>query len=77
MDIKNAFNTASWRIIFSNLEERGIGDYLRDTIVEVDRNHSMKVNAGVPQGSILGLWNILYDGVFNLEIPHRNMLVKC
>ena len=87
VDVKNAFNTASWRLIVQKLENKGISTYLirlvdsylkdRTVILRDSENRSeeMKISQGVPQGSVIGpmLWNILYDGV--LEVPRGTKLI--
>lgn len=77
LDIKNAFNSASWSRILKELKRRNIPLYLRnitedyftDRCIIINKTTKMAVNAGVPQGSVLGptLWNVLYDGVLNLD----------
>jgi hypothetical protein len=82
LDIKNAFNSASWAGILQRLESLNISPYLRRIIAAYfeDRTLVMEaegtiwernLTAGVPQGSVLGptLWNILYDPVLRLPMP--------
>lgn len=79
VDVRNAFNTASWRLIIRKLELRGISEYLINIVkdylsnrkVEVTRGNVRRVGAGVPQGSVIGptLWNVLYDDVMKIDVP--------
>lgn len=88
LDVKNAFNSASWQIILDELRSRQIDEtliriiysYLSDRFIILDDGTSSKalaVNSGVPQGSVLGptLWNIMYDELLNIEMPKEAILI--
>ena len=79
LDIKNAFNSASWCWIKKELKACKVPKYLRKIIDSYLSERSIidskgelwKMTCGVPQGSVLGplLWNIMYDGVLKLTLP--------
>lgn len=82
VDVKNAFNSASWEAIATSLHEMKIPDYLCRILQSYFENRVLiyntsegqqrvTISAGVPQGSILGptLWNLMYNGVLTLKLP--------
>lgn len=77
LDIKNAFNTATWSYIIKEMYRRRISQYLINIIEDYFSNRRLKISTsertmtvGVPQGSVLGptLWNILYDGILREDL---------
>lgn len=85
IDIKNAFNTASWPRIIHKLAQKKIqshvvnliGSYLKHRFVKITNRKCIHVTGGVLQESVLGpcLWNIPYDDVLSLNIPQDSLLV--
>ena len=82
IDVRNAFNSASWEAIAVSLHRMGVPDQLsrmlrsyfenRVLLYDTDEGQkSVQVSAGVPQGSILGptLWNAMYNDVLTLKLP--------
>lgn len=82
IDVKNAFNSASWKEIVGALDGFAVSSqltgmiksYLSDRTLLYDTAEGLvekELTAGVPQGSILGpiLWNIMYNGILNLSLP--------
>lgn len=88
LDVKNAFNSASWEAIAESLHSIRVPEYLcrilqsyfqnRILMYETDRGRkTVSITAGVPQGSVLGptLWNAMYDGVLKLDLPRGVKIV--
>ncbi|GBP37706.1 Putative 115 kDa protein in type-1 retrotransposable element R1DM [Eumeta japonica] len=88
LDIRNAFNSASWACIMQALRGKNVPEYLcrivasyfRGKVLKYDANNGPKeygITGGVPQSSVLGplFWNIMYDGLLRLNIPRRVKLV--
>lgn len=82
LDIKNAFNSASWEHIMRALRmmqvpqyiQKILDNYLNNRVLLYETDEGTKeynITSGVPQGSVLGplLWNIMYNGVLELTIP--------
>lgn len=79
IDVKNAFNSLSWTAIKSSLRANEITEDLTTLLESYFRDREIssggvrkQMSAGVPQGSIIGptLWNLAYNGVFKLRLPH-------
>ncbi|KYB24913.1 hypothetical protein TcasGA2_TC034914, partial [Tribolium castaneum] len=84
-DVQNAFNSASWQIILEELKQKGISpslintirDYLNNRKIITDYGDTVKVNSGVPQGSVLAalLWNVMYDSVLRIATSENVKLI--
>lgn len=88
LDVRNAFNSASWHAINTRLRHlrlapylRALGrDYLTERCILVELaqgEENVPLSAGVPQGSKMGpiYWNIVYDPVIRLPFPEGVELV--
>jgi hypothetical protein len=88
IDVKNAFNSASWEAIAESLHRMRVPGYLCKILKSYFQNRvlvyetavgrkSLNITAGVPQGSILGptLRNGIYNGVLTLELPKGVVIV--
>ena len=84
LDIKNAFNSASWEKILDAMCAKDLPLYLCRIInsYPTDRTLSININSkytdvelssGVLQSSVLGptLWNLLYDSLFHRDFLRR------
>lgn len=82
LDIKNAFNTASWPKIAEVLRNKNTPNYIQRVIASYLSERSLyqdtaegrvsrKITRGVPQGSVLGplLWNIMFNGALEVTLP--------
>lgn len=54
-----------------------VRDYLSERSVYIEKNLSMRVAAGTPQGSVLSLvlWNIMHNEIFEIGLLPRVELI--
>lgn len=76
LDIKNAFNSASWKIIEAMKRKEIltylialVESYLYDRKIKWGKDLQKEMTIGVPQGSVLGptLWKMLYEEILNIQ----------
>lgn len=80
LDVKNAFNSVRWELIVITMISIGLPNYiiviimcyLSGRAIRVN-NNSIDVEAGIPQGSVLGpkIWNLTYDPVLRLPLAGK------
>ena len=89
LDVKNAFNSATWECIYQSLAQekkmpqyllRIMDSYLKDrnqTIVTEEGTIATDLSARVLQGSIKGpfLWTCMYDGLLRMKLPNGASLL--
>lgn len=89
LDVKNAFNSASWDAILQALVKTEtpkhlrniLGQYLLNRQITYHRADGMEcavdMSCGVPQGSVLGpdLWNLLYDDLLKIRLPEGTEII--
>lgn len=88
LDVKNALNSAPWRLVDDALQRSGVPAYLVNILRSYMTNRSIiigtgsarptvSVTCGITQGSVLSptLWNLFYDGILRLPVPNSVKLV--
>ena len=84
LDIRNAFNSMSWRALKESISNLDISQYLEGILNSYLENRTIRcedfryeMSAGAPQGSMLAptLWNIGYDEVVRAELPEGASIV--
>lgn len=88
-DIKNAFNTITWKSILEGMAKAGLPLYLQAIVKEYGANRTLLytdqdgtekryvTNRGVPQGSVLGptLWILTYNTVLRIAESDTRILI--
>lgn len=78
LDIKNAFNSISWKRILQEIELKQVPNYLRKIIRSylsqrtlVFEGQCRILSSDDPQGLVLHplLWNIAFDGALRVKLP--------
>ncbi|KMQ94772.1 reverse transcriptase [Lasius niger] len=91
LDISNAFNSIPWRRIRRALRDKGYPIYIKRILDSYFADRSIRylndsgrwdsrsMEAGVPQGSVLGpvLWNVAFDEVLSLADEDERSHVVC
>ncbi|KMQ92250.1 reverse transcriptase [Lasius niger] len=91
LDICNAFNNIPWGVIRRALKDKLFPPYIRRIIDSYlaektvwytgrdGKSHSWPMEAGVPQGSVLGpvLWNLAFDCVLDIARDDENSNILC
>jgi len=88
LDVKNAFNSASWHHTLNALSNLNVPVYIQRVIAsyfegalllyETDSGQSThRFTGGAPQGSVLGplLWNAMYDGILRITMHEGARLI--
>lgn len=83
LDLRNAFNSALWQMIFEELRRRDIDEGLIGVLAvylsERAENSlkTKKIYSEVAHGSVLGptLWNVMYNGLLELELSGGAQLI--